>query len=320
MRSVSTTTRSKYVYELYCFAEMPPNDMQTKGSQNVPLSPISAKLWPRCLQRQIFLFEIAFMISRPFNLIPRGRTLALALVILTALFLASCGGAATPEEPVTASLPPTWTPTPYLSPTPVPPTDTPVPPTDTPVPTPTDTATPEPTVAPTDTPEPVPTDPPVLPTNTPAPPQPTRPPAPPTNTPVPPPPDPCAGLACKFRVRNGPATGDNGGGELKLQMFFIHSGVEGGQPQGSYTVALFKDGQELDWRKCGRSIIRSKSTGTLGDYNFECVFNLPELPGNNVGGAYTMYVLDGNSNRDSRDVSFNVPAGQGLVWTVWDQG
>lgn len=103
-------------------------------------------------------------------------------------------------------------------------------------------------------------------------------------------------------------------------MFFIHSGVGGSQPHGSYTVALFKDGQELNWRKCGRSIAKAKSSGTLGDYNFECVFNLFELPGNSVGGSYTMYALDGNSNRDSRDVSFSVPGSQGLVWAVWDQG
>jgi hypothetical protein len=48
---------------------------------------------------------------------------------------------------------------------------------------------------------------------------------------------------------------------------------------------------------------------------------LDKLPGNTVAGNYTMYVLDGNGERDSGDVNFTVPDGQsGDVWIEWDQG
>ncbi|NOX61620.1 MAG: hypothetical protein GXP42_06695 [Chloroflexi bacterium] len=50
------------------------------------------------------------------------------------------------------------------------------------------------------------------------------------------------------------------------------------------------------------------------------MLSLAELPGNNVAGNYTIHVLDGNGNRDSRDVNFTVPPNQGLVWMVFDQG
>ena len=99
----------------------------------------------------------------------------------------------------------------------------------------------------------------------------------------------------------------------------MHSGINGGQPQGSYRVAMFKDGVELPMSKCAPSIALAKSSGPLGDYNFKCVLNLSELPGNSVAGNYRLYVLDGNGNRDSRDVTFGVPTDQGQVWIVFDQ-
>ncbi len=88
------------------------------------------------------------------------------------------------------------------------------------------------------------------------PPVPTAAPAPPTNTPAPAAPpaaaDPCANIGgdgCKFRVTGGPTSANNGGGELKLQLLFIHSGVDGGQPQGSYFVIIEKDGQRSAHRR-----------------------------------------------------------------------
>ncbi|MCE7984651.1 MAG: SH3 domain-containing protein [Caldilinea sp. CFX5] len=153
--------------------------------------------------------------------------------------------------------------------------------------------------------------------------------APPTATPAPqvaaPPPaaDPCAtigGDGCKFKLREGPKFAPNGGTEIKLQMIFVHSGVDGGQPQGSYFVAMFKDGQKLPIGDGVRSIAQSSNQGTLGAYNYEYKIGLDSIPGNTVAGNYVMYVLDGNGERDSRDISFTIPEGQGEVWIKWDQG
>lgn len=161
------------------------------------------------------------------------------------------------------------------------------------------------------------------PTNTPAP----APPPPPTNTPPPaaPPPsaDPCAGIGgdgCKFRVSGGPASINNGGLELKLQLFFKHSGVDGGQPQGSYFIALEKDGQRLPIPDSIRSIALQRNDGPQGPYNYEYKVGSSQLPGGNVAGSYTGWVLDGNGERDSQNFSFSLGDGQGEVWIEFDQG
>lgn len=148
----------------------------------------------------------------------------------------------------------------------------------------------------------------------------------PEDTPAPAPPpatDACAGIGgdgCKFHVRGGPNFGGNGGQEIKLQLFFIHSGVDGGQPQGSYFVALFKDGVKLPIPDSVRSRSLDKSDGALGPFNYEIKIGLGDIPGNNVAGNYVMYVLDGNGERDSQDFGFSIPDGQGEVWLEWDQG
>lgn len=169
-------------------------------------------------------------------------------------------------------------------------------------------------IPPAPTPEPVA----VAPTATPVPQAaPTEPPAPPPAA------DPCAGIGgdgCKFKVRDGPKFGANGGMELKLQLFFIHSGVDGGQPQGSYFVVLTKDGQNLGVSDGVRSVANSSNEGALGRYNYEYKIGVGDLPGNTVAGNYTMFVLDGNGERDSQDLNFSVPEGQGEVWVTWDQG
>lgn len=175
-------------------------------------------------------------------------------------------------------------------------------------------------------------------TNIPAPPvvqQPTQAPAAPaapTAAPVaaqptaaPPPPaasDPCASIGgdgCKFKLKSGPSFAANGGGEIKLQLYFIHGGIDGGQPQGSYFVAMFKDGQKLPIADSVRSIALDKRNGTLGLYNYEFTIPASQLPGGNVAGNYSIFVLDGNGERDSKDFGFSVPDGQGLIYIVFDQ-
>ena len=159
-----------------------------------------------------------------------------------------------------------------------------------------------------------------------APPTPVPAPVQPTNTPIPaaPPPsaDPCASIGgdgCKFRVTGGPSFAGNGG-ELKLQLFFMHSGVDGGQPQGSYFIALEKDGQRVPVSDSVRSVALSANQKQFSRYNNEFKVPLGQLPGNNVAGNYRGWVLDGNGERDSRDFNFSVPDGQGEVWIQFDQG
>lgn len=156
-------------------------------------------------------------------------------------------------------------------------------------------------------------------------PQPTAVPAPTEAPAAAPPPaaaDACAGIGgdgCKFKVRNGPKFGDNGGQEIKLQLGFIHSGVDGGQAQGSYFVVLEKDGVRLPIGDNVRSVALDKRNGALGPFNYEYSLGVGSLPGNNVAGNYTMWVLDGNGERDSQNFNFTVPEGQGLIWIEWDQ-
>ena len=158
--------------------------------------------------------------------------------------------------------------------------------------------------------------------------QPTAAPAAPTATPEPAaapqpaPADACAGIGgdgCKFRLRAGPSFAANGGGELKFQLHFIHSGIDGGQPQGSYFVWVEKDGQKLPISDGTRSIL-SDQQGTMGKYNYEYKVGRDQIPGGNVAGGYAIWVLDGNGERDSQTFTFNVPDGQGEVWMQFDQG
>ncbi len=132
--------------------------------------------------------------------------------------------------------------------------------------------------------------------------------------------DPCASIGgdgCKFKA-SGAQFGPSG--ELKLNLYFIHSGVDGGQPQGSYFIGLQKDGQAVAVADGVRSISLESRQGSLGNFNYEYTIPAGELPGGTVAGNYTMWVIDGNGERDSQDTSFTVPEGQGEVRIVWDQG
>lgn len=149
----------------------------------------------------------------------------------------------------------------------------------------------------------------------------------PTATPAPaaPPPAPadaCAGIGgdgCKFKLRGGPSFADNGGGELKFQIAFVHSGIDGGQPQGSYFIWVEKDGQKLPVSDGTRSIALNAMQGAQGKYNYEYKIPRDQLPGGNVAGNYQIWVLDGNGERDSQTFSFTVPDGKGEVWLQFDQ-
>ncbi len=248
---------------------------------------------------------------------------SLLLVILpisASVILAACAGGRSAATPTPTRTPrPTFTPvratatdalafstataTPLRAPTQVPPTPT-APPSPTPV---------APTTAPTATPRATAVPP------TAAPPRPAATAAPPAQPPAA---DPCASIGgdgCKWRVTGGPAFAANGGSEIKLQLLFIHSGIDGGQPQGSYFIVLEKDGQNLRIPDSVRSIADAASQGPLGKYNYEYAVGLDRLPGNTVVGNYTLWVLDGNGERDSRNVPFTVSAGQGQIWIQFDQ-
>jgi hypothetical protein len=158
-------------------------------------------------------------------------------------------------------------------------------------------------------------------------------PVPPTATPVPtqaptPVPAPvnvdhCAGIGgdgCKFWLRDvDPA--DNGGGELKLLIGFVH-GWEGDQVQihGGYFVELQKDGVQIHGVDHNTRGGRSTKRGPQGDkYNYEKTISASQLPGGNVAGNYTIWVKDGNGERDSQNQTFTLHGNDGLVWLIFDQ-
>lgn len=153
--------------------------------------------------------------------------------------------------------------------------------------------------------------------------------APPTNTPEPAPPPaagavnagPCGGDdGCKFKLTGGPSFADNGGGEMKLSLFFMHSGVDGGQPQGDYRLGVERDGQLISIFADTRSIALDKSQGPMGPYNYQAKIGAGDLPGGTLEGTYSIWVLDGNRERDSEVFQLHVPAGQGDIWIQFDQG
>ena len=158
-------------------------------------------------------------------------------------------------------------------------------------------------------------------------------PVPPTPTPVPtqaptPVPAPanvdhCAGIGgdgCKFWFRDiDPA--DNGGGELKLLIGFVHGWRNDEvQVHGGYFVELQKDGVQVhgfDHNTRGGTHIIEGPRGRV--YNYDKSVSASQLPGGNVAGTYTIWVKDGNGERDSQNHTFTLHGNQGLVWLVFDQ-
>ncbi len=155
-------------------------------------------------------------------------------------------------------------------------------------------------------------------------------PVPPTATPVPPTPVPapvqvdhCAGIGgdgCKFRLRNvDPA--NNGGHELKLLIGFVHGGRgDEVQRHGGYFVELQKNGVQVHGVDHNTRGGTSTKRGPQGDkYNYEKTISASQLPGGNVAGTYTIWVKDGNGERDSQNQTFTLHGNDGLVWLIFDQ-
>ena len=155
-------------------------------------------------------------------------------------------------------------------------------------------------------------------------------PVPPTATPVPPTPVPapvhvdhCAGIGgdgCKFRLRNvDPA--EHGGNALKLLIGFVHGGRgDEVQRHGGYFVELQKDGVQVHGVDHNTRGGTSTKKGPKGDkYNYEITISASQLPGGNVAGTYTIWVKDGNGERDSQNHTFTLHGNQTLVWLIFDQ-
>ncbi len=166
----------------------------------------------------------------------------------------------------------------------------------------------------------IPTPPPTpIPTATPIPPTPVPP------TPVPPPvTDPCAGIGgdgCKFRLRNTDLR-HNGGSELKLYVGFVHEG-RGDEIQGiggNYYVELHKDGVHVGAVNNSTRGGNSTHRGPQGDkYNYLKAVPLSQVPGGNVAGNYSIFVRDGNGERDSQNFGFTISGGNGEVWLIFAQ-
>ena len=149
-------------------------------------------------------------------------------------------------------------------------------------------------------------------------------------TPIPPTPvpqpvtDPCAGIGgdgCKFRLRNTDLR-NNGGGELKLYVGFVHEG-RGDEIQGiggNYYVELHKDGVHVGAVNNSTRGGNSTHQGPQGNkYNYLKAVPLSQVPGGNVSGNYSIFVRDGNGERDSQNFGFTVSGSNGEVWLIFAQ-
>ena len=161
-------------------------------------------------------------------------------------------------------------------------------------------------------PTPVPTP---IPVATPIPPTAVPPPAAPS------PADPCANIHCFFWLRNQDFT-NNGGGELKLNIGFVHQG-RGDEIQGaggSYFVELHKDGVLVSAVDHTTRGLNNTHNGPQGNkYNYLKAVPLNQVPGGNVAGNYTIFVKNGIGERVSQTYAFTVSAGNGEIWLIFAQ-
>jgi hypothetical protein len=144
---------------------------------------------------------------------------------------------------------------------------------------------------------------------TPPPPPPTATPAPPTATPEPAgPPDPGCGN-CTFRKDGGPEFFPDSNNHVKIYVRVWH--ISRQEPQFQQRVHIERNGQDLSSDKLTGPGF--SNTQNNRPYNYDIDF-----PGD-PSGTYTMWVVDGNGNRDSANVTFTVPAGQHEVWVSFGQ-
>lgn len=146
---------------------------------------------------------------------------------------------------------------------------------------------------------------------------------PPTAVPPPAQADPCAGIGgdgCKFKLRNTDFRPQRS--ELKLYFGFVH-GNRNDEIQGvggSYYVELHKDGVHVSAVDSSTRGGNATHNGPQGNkYNYHKRVPLNQVPGGNVDGRYTIWVKDGNGERDSQNFNFTVSGGNGEVWLIFDQ-
>ena len=106
--------------------------------------------------------------------------------------------------------------------------------------------------------------------------------------------------------------------ELKFRLFFIHGGVDGGQPQGDYRLGIEKNGQLISRFADQTSIRLTANRDPRGDYNYEAKIGPNEVPGG-IAGTYFFWVLDGNRERDSEVFRMDLNGDQGEIWIRFDQ-
>ena len=69
-----------------------------------------------------------------------------------------------------------------------------------------------------------------------------------------------------------------------------------------------------------RAAGNSTHRGPQGDkYNYLKTVPLSQVPGGNVAGNYSIFVRDGNGERDSQNFGFTVSGSNGEVWLIFAQ-
>jgi len=118
-------------------------------------------------------------------------------------------------------------------------------------------------------------------------------------------------------VTGGPKNAPNNGMELKLQLFFMHSGVAGANRRAATSCAGERR-RRLPIPDSVRSVTVRPARAPW-PLQLRVQAGARQAAGQHRGGNYVGWVLDGNGERDSQNFTFSVPAGQGEVWIQFDQ-
>lgn len=124
---------------------------------------------------------------------------------------------------------------------------------------------------------------------------------------------------CKFKITGGPVFASDSSNKMKLQLFFTHKGIDDGQPQGDYHLAVERNGQLISTFVNAKSHAMVENLGDMGPYNYEAEVPTSELPDGVIEGLYYFWVLDGNYERDSEVFQMYIPSGTGKIWIEFDQ-